>query len=361
MHFSVRRLFITTIAVLVLVSATFILTFFRLLDEILFFKYRQTKISRPVFIIGNPRSGTTFMHRLISLDEGRYAYMKLYHTILPSVTFYKIVKAISFVDRRIGRPFRRFFDWIDSWLFKKWRHIHPTGFNQTDEDEGLFIFSFLTVAVSLICPYMQHLEYLTIIDRLPETTRTKLQNYFMSSLKRFMYVEGQNKILLTKNVITTGRLNTILSAMPDARVVYLVRDPRAAIPSYISMFSSSWKLIAPGISETGKEYQALAKVAIDFYKYFYTQKQKYTSYNFITIGYTEAKENPAEVINRIYNYFGLPVSNAFIKQLEKSVRQTKNYKSLHKYSLAQYGLTAAAIENELKEFMNTYFFDEAAA
>jgi hypothetical protein len=35
------------------------------LDRIAFPGYRQQPIDRPIFIVGNPRSGTTFLHRLL--------------------------------------------------------------------------------------------------------------------------------------------------------------------------------------------------------------------------------------------------------------------------------------------------------
>jgi len=353
---SLRRILITIPVALLLLILWGLLGVFRLLDEIFFFRYHKTNIKEPIFIIGNPRSGTTYMHRLVGLDENRYATMKLYHTIFPSVIFYKLVNAIGLIDRQIGRPFRRFFDWVDSWFFKKWENIHPTGFNHTDEDEGLYIFSFLTVAISLMCPYMQHFQYLTIIDRLPEKTRLKLQNYFESSLKRFMYVEGVDKTLLTKNVITTGRLNTILNILPDAKIVYMVRDPRKAIPSYVSMFSSTWPFLAPEIDEQDEAYQALAQIGIDFYKYFHAQKGKYTGTNFTTVLYDDLRTKPFDTIIKIYTYFNLPVSDDYKTCLQKNINNSKNYKSKHHYTLEQYGLSKATIENQLQDFMLAYGF-----
>jgi len=38
---------------------------FRFLDEIFYPDYKKQKIEKPVFIIGNPRSGTTFLYDLM--------------------------------------------------------------------------------------------------------------------------------------------------------------------------------------------------------------------------------------------------------------------------------------------------------
>lgn len=355
-HFSWRRLLATVVIVLVMVIICMFLLMFRLMDEILFFRYRKTKIEAPVFIVSNPRSGTTFMHRLLCMDEERYAYMLLYHTIIPSVTFYKIVRGISVVDKRIGRPFRRLFDWIDGWLFKGWRGIHLTGFNKTEEDEGLYIFSFLSIAVCLLCPFMQHFEYLTIIDEMPEKTRRKLQKYYRSSLQRFMYSEGKGKILLNKNVITTGRLHTILDMFPDARIVYLIRDPESAVPSFISMFSATWKFIAPEIPENSEEYRALGQIPIGFYNYFHKNKDNFKAENFLTIPYAELTAAPVQAVEKVYAHFNMPLSEVFEKRLKNALKNTPAYRSKHEYSLAQYGFTKQDIEEQLSEVMSEYGF-----
>ncbi len=320
----------------------------------LFFGYRKTDISQPVFIVSNPRSGTTYMHRLLCLDEERYVYMLLYHTIISSITFYKIVKGISWIDRRIGRPFRRFFDWIDSWFFKGWQDIHPTGFNQSEEDEGIYIFPLLSIAICLICPYMQHFKYLTLVDEMPERQRQRIRNYYRSSMKRFMYAEGKGKTLLSKNVITTGRLNTILDIFPDARIVYLIRDPKKAVPSFISMFSATWKIIAPKLPEQGPEFRALGQIAIDFYTYFHQEKGRFKPENFLIVPYADLVADPLQSVKNVYAHFGMNLSPTFEQNLIKETNKTRKYRSKHSYSLEQYGFSEAEIEEKLGKVMTEY-------
>ncbi len=355
-HFGWRQLLATLVFLIVAIAVCILLFVFRLMDEVLFFRYRKTKIERPVFIVSNPRSGTTFTHRILCMDEERYVYMLMYHTIIPSVTFYKIVQAITVLDKRIGRPFRRFFDWVDSWFFKGWEGIHPTGFNQSEEDEGLYIFSFLSVAICLVCPYMQEFGYLTIIDEMPERTRRNLRKYYRSSIQRFMYAEGRGKTLLNKNVITTGRLHTILDVFPDARIVYLIRDPESAVPSFISMFSAPWKWIAPQLAENSVEYRALGQIAIDLYNYFHKNKNKFNPENFYVIPYKNLTANPIQVIEEVYAHFEMDISEVFRGRLESHLNAPKKYKSQHSYSLEKYGFTKEEIEEKLGEVMVEYGF-----
>lgn len=356
-HFSVIRSLFTLLFLLVLFFVALATIFFRVLDEILFPSYRKTIIKQPVFILGNPRSGTTFLHHLMSLDEQRYTAMRLYHTIIPAVSFYKLVNFFAFVDAKIGKPGAAFINWIDSVFFAKWANIHPTGLNKTEEDEGFFLFTFLTVAVCLLCPYMEHFKQLTIIDNFDEATKNKLKNYYKSSIQRFVFASGKHKILLNKNVISSGRLNLMLSIFPDAQIVYLIRNPKEAIPSFVSMFSVSWPFLSPELKHNKQAYKTLGKVAIDFYNHFYTQKEKINKANLLTLTYNHLVQAPKTTVLKIYKYFQLPIGATFVKRVEMAIKNSSHKTGVHQYNLEDYGFTETEIEAELKEIYDTFQFN----
>ncbi|MEE8357593.1 MAG: hypothetical protein V3R33_09820 [Anaerolineales bacterium] len=47
-----------------------------LLDEVYFPSYHEIKIKQPVFIIGNPRGGTTFLQRLLAINTDSFISMR---------------------------------------------------------------------------------------------------------------------------------------------------------------------------------------------------------------------------------------------------------------------------------------------
>lgn len=101
-HFTIRRFFIGLAYLIVILIVTLINFISRLLDELLFPNYKDIKIKQPVFIISNPRSGTTFLHRLMCLDEEKFVYNLLYHTTFPSITFYRIIQFSVPLTTRLG-------------------------------------------------------------------------------------------------------------------------------------------------------------------------------------------------------------------------------------------------------------------
>jgi hypothetical protein len=76
--------------------------FFRLMDEIFYSSYRKINIKEPVFIISNPRSGTTLLHRLMCHDDERFVHIRLYHTIISAITFFKLIDFLAAIDKKLA-------------------------------------------------------------------------------------------------------------------------------------------------------------------------------------------------------------------------------------------------------------------
>lgn len=344
------------LAILVLGFLNLMIVTFRLLDEILFYGYRKTKIEKPVFIISNPRSGTTYLHRLLTLDKERYAYFLLYSTIGNSILFNKMINFGGKIDRRIGRPFRRFFDWSEKVLFSGWKNIHPMGWNESEEDEAPFVFSFSSPAVAMIFPFMKTYDWINFPDDYRPSKSKKLMGFYKNSLQRFMYSEGKGKTLLIKNVFSTGRIKLILEYFPDARIIYPVRNPYETVPSLISMFAKPWKFLYKFIPDDSEEYRQWGILSIAYYKYFYRVSKDFSPEQFYTLSYNELISEPEEVINKIYDHFDLIKSGDFTKLLKEKTEHSKNYKSKHDYSLEIYGLSKEMVYEELKPIFEKYNF-----
>src|SRR5512147_1845724 len=74
--------------------------FFFWLDDILFPAYKDHPIDRPLFILGNFRSGSTFLHRLLSRDSETFTSLTTWDIYLtPSVTQKKITQLFAWMDK----------------------------------------------------------------------------------------------------------------------------------------------------------------------------------------------------------------------------------------------------------------------
>jgi omega-hydroxy-beta-dihydromenaquinone-9 sulfotransferase len=357
-HFSIKRFLLTVVFLVLFSLVSFFVLLSRMFDELLFPNFRRIKIKEPVFIISNPRSGTTFLHRLFCLDEERYVYTLLYHTLLPSITLFRIIDFFGSIDHKIGHPMRKTFDYLDGVFFKGWENIHPMGFNQSEEDEGTYIFTLITAGIFLLCPYIEEIPYVRFPDQMAEKDRLALKEFYKSSLQRFMYALGSDKVFLSKNVMSTGRLNTIMEAFPDARIIYIVRSPYASVPSFISMFSSAWKFHSPEIPEDSPECRAWGQLAMDYYTYFHENIQKVDRSQWYTLKYEDLIAAPKEEVVKIYQHFKWPVSALFAERLDKASRKARKYESGHSYSLEQYGMTRQQVLAQLESVFDKYGFEK---
>jgi hypothetical protein len=354
--FSLRHALLTVLfLVLFFILRTFVWVV-RWLDYLFFPRFRQQPVKAPIYIIGNPRSGTTFTHRLVSRDS-RFCYLQLFHTIFPAITFYRFFDAAGRLDRRLGHPFARLLNAASQRGFQGWSAIHKTGPKDAESDEMFFMYAMLSPLLALLFPFLDQLEEVRFVDRLPAESKRKLMTYYKDCLKRHLYANGPDKILLEKVALIAGRLGSILELFPDMRIIYLVRHPYESIPSLISMFRIPWKSLAPQALKDNAATEGVAQMIFDYYRYILRLKNSLPSGQFVEVRYTDLVTDPRSCIEGIYRDLGLEVSDEFRQVLIAETEIARQYKSRHRYSLEEFGLSKERVYQELQEVFEEYGFE----
>jgi len=355
-HFAPRHAFLALLFVAMFLALRLFVALFRLLDHVLFPGFRRQELRSPVFILANPRSGTTFLHRLMSLDD-QFTHINLWHSMFPSVTLYRIFGVFGALHRRIGRPFEKWITGANRAGFRGWEEIHRTHLGEAEEDEQLFVFAMLSPILALLFPYLDQLPYAKFPDRLPERSRRRLMAYWVSSMKRHVYATGRNRILLAKNTLMTGRLRSALEAIPDMRVVHLVRHPYRATPSLVSMFSAPWAFFRPRARQDPDACRAVARMLFDFYHYFEELKKEIPEERFLEVLYEDLVADPRAVVERVYDKFDLRMTEDYRRALREEAGRSRTYKSRHVYRLEDVGLTRGEVYASLRPIFERYGFE----
>ncbi len=355
-YFSLRHAAISVVFIVLFLILRGFVWCVRLLDHVCYPAYKKQKITAPIYIIGNPRSGTTFTHRLISKD-GRYTYFELYHTIFPAVTFYKFFAAVGKVDALLGNPFGRLLNAVSRKGFQGWDKIHKTGPKEVESDEMLFVYAMLSPLLGLLFPFFSELEGVKFADKLPLKKRHKLMAYYKDCLKRHMYATGPDKILLEKVALIAGRLDSILETLPDMRIIYLVRHPYESIPSLISMYQVPWKTLAPQALKDSRPSREVAAMIFEYYRYLLELKRKLPEGKFIEVRYADLVADPKGTVEKIYNRLNLPITEEYRQILEIEDEKARRYKSRHQYSLEDFGLSKEMVYKELEVVFKEYGFE----
>ena len=192
------------------------------LDRIFFPKYRKIVIKKPVFIIGHPRSGTTFLHHLLTQSKD-YTTLKTWHILFPSLTARALLKPLvnyliqtkhsSIVPDDIG---------------------HGVSLDKVEEEELLFLHKgdtqFVFVTTPLAFDEREHPD-IRFHDQQPESRRQNSVRFFESCLQRHIHYTGKEQVIAQIH-FSTHRIKTLLETFPDAKFIYLVRSPFETIPSH---------------------------------------------------------------------------------------------------------------------------------
>jgi hypothetical protein len=357
-HLSPRRVWIWIGYAVGIFTIRSVLGLARWIDDLLWPEIAQQKIEAPVFIFGNARSGTTLLHSLMSLDEERFASMKLYQSIFCSVSVRRSIEALDRFDKRVpGRPLRRLVGLINRVAFSGWEGIHEIGIDKVEEDEAIFTFGLVTPGVVLILPYLDELEGLTSLDDLPTDERRRFMDYYEDALRRHLFASGCERVFLNKNALFAPRLRSMFERFPDARFVYLVRHPFDAIPSFLNMFHSKWITHSPEIGADSPEARALAHLAINYYRRALDCRKFIPEDRFITIRYDDLVAQPQKTIEALYRRLGIEMSPSFRARLDQALASQRGYSSGHSYSLEQFGLSEEEIFKELDDLFSEFDFE----
>ena len=332
--------------------------FFRVIDGIFFRGYKKVKIKEPVFIIANPRSGTTYLHRLISLDEEKFAYTKFLQTFHLTVSFVKLVHIMHVIDKRTGNLLRRLMNRVDKRVWGGWDEVHPMGFDKAEEDELIFAQMLLSPGIFIPFPYFDAIDDNKFLDKQPEEVRNNAMDFYESCIKRFMYATNGNKTYLAKNVLSTGRFKTLMRRFPDAKIIYIARHPYNAVPSLASMCTAMYKLYLPQMPDDAPPKKAWGQLAIDFYKYSNEMKDTIPSSQFYALKYDDLTRDPRGEVLKIYERFGWQPSEKLLQKLDEEQARNGSRHSHHEYTLEQYGYTKRDINRELSDIMDEWGFEK---
>ena len=247
--FRLRRWLIVAFFMLLLASFWVVVAVGRALDHLFFPGFRRQAVRQPVFIIAPPRSGTTFLQKLLARNREVFAPVLMYQTIFPSITIQKLILGIASLGSRRDSFLGLLVTWIERRFFSGWDNMHKMRLAQPEEDDGFFVYTFVTEAIYLLFPYVRLLWGAGFADDLPGPQRRRLMRYYRSCLQRHLYLHGKKKILLSKATQLSGSVLSLRQEFPDARVINILRNPADSIASHVSVFYPVWKWVEPRFSK----------------------------------------------------------------------------------------------------------------
>ena len=325
------------------------------LDKIFFPQYQKVKIKNPVFIIGNPRSGTSFLHNLLTQTDDFVAF-KTWEIFFPALTARVLVKPI-----------------INYLIRHNLTQIMPeeTGhglyLDRVEHDEFLFIHKLDTQFLLLLSPLgLDDREYpeLRLYDRQSDSRRYSSVKFFQECLKRQIYYSKKEQIIAHIH-FSTCRIKTLLETFPDAKFIYLVRSPQETIPSHLTLeyntFKNQNRLKNIAKAKLQRYFERRYCYDIELYRYFYEvqKKAEIPQKNIMVLPYNLLCSDLEKTFTKIDSFTGIKPSDELQKALKKQAERQKQYQRKHKIiDLQQFGLTKEQITQDFDFVFVEYNFEQ---
>ena len=328
-----------------------------LLDDLFFSAYKQQPIEKPLFILGNFRSGSTFLHRLLSRDSAMFTSLRTWDIFLmPSITQRKLFRGLANIDRIFGSPLVHALKNIDQRSLGKVR-IHKISLFDPEEDENILLHAWSTFFVSLLFPFLDDLPpYQFFDDALPADDKKRIMSFYRACIQRHLYATGGQRHFVSKSPASSAKIETLLDFFPDARILYLARNPLDMLPSTISWLSYAWHVF----SEPGEKYLYRDQV-LALTKYWYHHPlsviDQNPSPNRLIINYDDLIRWPEQVIRTFYQQFGYAESAGLEKIINAAIEETNSYQSDHVYHYEEMGFSREEIVHEFDSIFERFNFD----
>jgi hypothetical protein len=326
------------------------------LDHLFFPGFRRTKLRDPVFIVGNPRSGTTMMHRLLSRDRTRFFSFKTWEVMFPSILQKKIIQGLARCDRLLGSPLKRGLLALENRLLAGTGTIHPLSLFATEEDESLLVPLFSSFNLIWFFP-LSHFSWMCRMDQeASPANRKRIMTAYRSLVLRQAYLKGGRRQFLSKNAFFSGRVDCLYEYFPDCRIIYLVRNPLDVIPSTQSLTERLLRSTA-GITADEKIKEDVYDTLKMFYTYTPQRLAKAPEGSRSLIRYEDLVREPRAVVSDLYRRFGFDLSSAYDTILEREEESVREYRSHHRYCIEDYGQTREVILKDLQQVFREFNFD----
>lgn len=212
------------------VAMTLALTVPSLVDRVVCRRWVRRPLDSPVFIVGQPRSGTTFLHRTLA-DSGAFTSISHFHWRYPFICVWWAVDALGLSERFARRNY-----WPKTETGHLAGHLHQHTLGDVEEhgvflEERLFHHYFLTRRYPLTRTFARVSRFTGLSDG----EKDALARHLLDVVRKFQYFYGSTGPWLTKENESVEVYRRLIAMAPDCRVIFLLRDPHESIPSYVKL------------------------------------------------------------------------------------------------------------------------------
>lgn len=284
-------------------------------------------VAKPVFLMGLPRSGTTFLQNLFDCDKN-LRLLRTWETLHPCPS--PAADAAS-VSRRIEEASRHLNRWRDD--VEKFDATHLI--DATGPDECALILNIAYAQVG----FQNYLRVPSFFDWLLDSADfTEVYRFHQSVLKLLQWkAERRRWVLKYPNHMVA--MAEIRAVYPDSVFIVTHRDPVQTLASICSLTEQYRAARYENIDrhEVGREMIHFVGRHIDRFLQF--RNGPGGNENVVDVDYYRLVEHPVSTVAEVYRQAGIAMTDTVQHELSKwTAANPKGHRGAHAYRFSDYGL-----------------------
>jgi hypothetical protein len=301
--------------------------------------WRGTRIERPLFVLGLPRTGTTALHKLLAQDPANQSlphWLGMNPEPRPSRAAWDSHPAFRETKARLDALYER---------SPGMRAIHDIQAGEPDECRLLRMQSFadFTFDTAYVPRYR---EWLMSVDQRDTYAR------YRENLR--LVGAGDQRRWVLKCPGHLWALDALLHHFPDACIIQTHRAPEEVIPSSCSLRYSASQALEPDLPP-----EAIGRDNLDRWHRILERasavRQHADPAQFYDMDFRRFVREPLAEVQRIYRYFKLSLSDAAYEAMRTwHERRPRNEHGEHRYDARRFGLDEDAIRERFSDYRSRH-------
>jgi hypothetical protein len=299
-------------------------------------------IHRPIFIMGLPRSGTTFLHRLLAQDPGNHV-PRCWQMLHPTPV------------ERFARP-GRLRTARANWqlgalraLAPEYAKLNPVNALSPQECNEILAHLFLSKRYDTLFRIPSYRRWLETVGVQDEAYR-----FHKRFLQYLQYRAGRGQWIL-KAPEHTFSIDAIRRVYPDAGIIFSHRDPLKIIPSVARLTEVMRRPFSRAVypREIGAQFIERWTKGAEIMMHVGGQRPSAPVFH---VKHLDLVREPVETVKQLYGFFGMPFRKETEKRLQRFLKKHSDgdYGSNH-YTLERYGIDGRKLSRRFDDYMA--FFD----
>ena len=301
----------------------------------------QTPIEKPIIIVGMGRTGTTALHRLLSLDpQFQTLPFWLANAPMPRPPRETWASNPAFVTIKNGLAQSQI-------LNDEMRDIHPVHAELADECRWVIDQTFWSSTLALMTDSRAYLEWFHNADS------RYAHEYYRQVLQ--LIANGDSRRWVLKDPGHMFGIQSLLEVFPDACVVQTHREPVESMRSFANL---GWEARNPLFTDqTRTEEENGRRILEDGCRGLKNLEQfrrQADNGRFFDLHMLEIKTDPVGSIERVFDHFDIPVTEEAVRSWQQQSSVDPQFGHRKNHSPPEFGLTKEAVDQAVGIYLDRY-------